>query len=135
VLQQESSSADATQEWAIYLAPSTIPGDGLGMFAGNKEYRTGDVVTDSDVMIPTFELEGHNNDNDQTGFTYVWDQYHWNANMFDGMEQEVNNIYISYIISGGTGAAINCRMNLLNVDDEEISRGLSTLMKLKWCKR
>jgi hypothetical protein len=124
VLPQESSSATtSTQECGVYLAPSTIPGAGLGMFAGNREYQKGDVVTDGDLMIPVFELDWHNGNVD---FPFLWDEYVWNAGMFDGMEQEVEDIDNMHVCSPGMGAAVNCMMNLVNVDDEDESYAVST---------
>ena len=50
----------AAKECGINLAPSTIPGAGLGMFAGNKAYAPGDIVTLGDLVIPAFEPDWHN---------------------------------------------------------------------------
>lgn len=47
-------------ECGMYLAESTIPGAGLGMFAGNREYKEEDIVTEGDLMVPIFELDWHN---------------------------------------------------------------------------
>ena len=57
----------------VYLAPSTIPGAGLGMFAG-RDYKRHDVVTQGDVVIPLSELDWHN------GFKlnfFLWEEYTW----------------------------------------------------------
>ena len=43
----------------IYLAESTIPHAGLGMFAG-KRYRQNEKVTDGDIVIPLLEVDWHN---------------------------------------------------------------------------
>ena len=61
-----SSTKDSTKnkkqykECGVYLAPSTIPGAGMGMFAGNKQYEKGDIVTEGDIVVPVFELDWHN---------------------------------------------------------------------------
>jgi hypothetical protein len=43
----------------VYLAPSTIPGAGLGLFAGHA-YEPNDVVTKGDIIISLSELDWHN---------------------------------------------------------------------------
>lgn len=55
-----------------YLAPSTIPGAGLGMFAGYN-FKRGETVTTGDAIIPIRDLAWHNNKGDD-GFsnTYLW---------------------------------------------------------------
>ena len=55
-----SGSVHQRKECGVYLAPSTIPGAGMGMFAGNKEYQEGDIVTLGDLVVPVFELDWHN---------------------------------------------------------------------------
>ena len=63
---ETTSTKDSTKkkkqykECGVYLAPSTIPGAGMGMFAGNKQYEKGDIVTEGDIVVPVFELDWHN---------------------------------------------------------------------------
>ena len=57
----------------VYLAPSTIPGAGLGMFAG-RDYKRHDIVTQGDIVIPLSEIDWHN------GFRlsfFLWEEYTW----------------------------------------------------------
>ena len=68
----------------VYLAPSTIPGAGLGLFAG-RAFDTNDIVTEGDIVIPLSELDWHN------GFQldfFLWEEYTWSASSFVGMEEE-----------------------------------------------
>lgn len=60
-------------ECGVYLAESTIPNSGLGMYAG-KDYYTNDVVTSGDIVIPlvTVEERKHNR--------FLWNEYIWEAN-------------------------------------------------------
>ena len=62
------------KECGLYLAPSTIPGAGMGMFAGNKQYNIGDLVTAGDLVVPVFELDWHNGkvENIHTSFSGVF---------------------------------------------------------------
>ena len=48
----------------IYLAESTIPGAGLGMFAGKRNYKKGEALTNGDLFVPMFELDWHNDGRD-----------------------------------------------------------------------
>ena len=48
------------KECGLYLAPSSIPGAGLGMYSGSKQYRVDELVSDSDLMIPNWDLDYHN---------------------------------------------------------------------------
>ena len=57
---KDSSKKKQYKECGVYLAPSTIPGAGMGMFAGNKQYEKGDIVTEGDIVVPVFELDWHN---------------------------------------------------------------------------
>lgn len=108
----------------VYFAPSTIPGAGMGMFAGHDTYHPGDIVTESDLVIPTLELEWHNDHDD---FPFLWDEYSWAASMFAGMDQEVENSQFVHGCSGGMGAAVNCRLNLVNTEDidDALTMGMS----------
>lgn len=47
-------------ECGIYLAQSTIPNAGLGMYAG-KDYAKDAKVTDGDIIVPLIEVDWNNN--------------------------------------------------------------------------
>jgi hypothetical protein len=77
---------------SVYLAPSTIPGAGLGMFAG-QAFKPRDVVTQGDIVIPLSELDWHN------GFElnfFLWEEYTWSSSSFIGMD-EVRQAYLKYV--------------------------------------
>lgn len=60
------------QECGVYLATSTIPGAGFGMFAG-RDYRNGEHIhTYGDIVIPTVDLHAHVGHQD---FPWLWDEY------------------------------------------------------------
>lgn len=96
----------------VYLAESTIPGAGLGMFAG-KSYAKEEKVTDGDIVIPLIEIDWHNGDED---WVFLWDDYQWAASEFVGMTQEVEGESIAGA-SPGIGAAINCILSLVNIEE------------------
>lgn len=54
----------------VYLAPSTIPGAGLGTFAG-KNFQKGDEVTPGDAVVPLRDINWHNGGEDHVN-TFLW---------------------------------------------------------------
>lgn len=92
------------------------------MFAGHASFEPGDVISDSDLMIPVFEIDWHNGHNH---FGFLWNEYVWSPSMFVGMDQEIEDMESMHACSGGFGAAVNCRLNLVNVEDTEDTFGLS----------
>jgi hypothetical protein len=75
-------------ECGLYLAPSTIPGAGLGMYAGSTEYKEGSLVSDSDIMVPTWDLDYHNG-NDK--YYHLWDEYTWSTSKSTYLGMEMKN--------------------------------------------
>jgi hypothetical protein len=108
----------------VYLAPSTIPGSGLGMFAGDHYYKEGATVTGGDTVIPIVEHEWNN------GFAevnFLWDEYTWNGNVYEHvMEDEGDDISAINVASPGVGAAANSYLSLANVEDVYIKIGRPT---------
>lgn len=43
----------------VYVAPSSIPGAGIGIFAGD-DFQKGDIVTPADSIIPIVDLAWNN---------------------------------------------------------------------------
>lgn len=104
----------APRECGVFLAESTIPHAGLGMYAG-KDYYTNDVVTSGDIMIPIFEMDKHNKYSRDSHY-FVWDDYIWDTADFLHMQgEEVKRDQIS-VASPGMGAAVNCRISMVNVE-------------------
>lgn len=115
--QEEADSVSSTttdnniqhQECGIYLAPSTIPGAGLGMFAG-RPFKEGDTVTTGDIVIPMVDWKHQNAHISVDQLTFQL--YYWLTFAFPGMPEESAD---SYAFSPGAGAALNCHFPLLNV--------------------
>jgi hypothetical protein len=66
-----AKSEEATK-CGIYLAPSSIPGAGLGMYAGDKTYEKGETVTFGDTVIPIVEFDW-NNEGFDSGYPFLWE--------------------------------------------------------------
>lgn len=65
----------------VWLAPSTITGAGLGLFAG-VSYDSGSRVLEGDLIVPIFDIDWHN-DNEEWNF--LWDDYTWSSSTFEEM--------------------------------------------------
>eukprot|EP00536_Pseudo-nitzschia_multiseries_P004418 jgi/Psemu1/318414/estExt_fgenesh1_pm.C_730015 len=125
-----SSSSDQGEKnedlCGMYLAPSTIPGAGMGVFAGHRDIPKGEhlLTNDGDLVVPVYEMTrnvGH------TKYSFLWEEYTWKASSYGGMNEEVDNVAHVKACSTGLGAAINCILPLVNVVDDYDNRkvGLS----------
>jgi hypothetical protein len=101
-------------ECDLYIAESTIPNSGLGIFAG-VEKRVGESVGNGDVCFPLIELSWYNgvdaNDADNDLFNpfedYVWDGI--TMGMGKEGDEEITALW------PGLDCAINCNIPLENV--------------------
>ena len=104
-----SSSADTTEKCGVYLAESTIPGAGLGMFAGQR-YELWDPVGPPDIVIPVNDYGLHH---PELGYETIFDYYGWKLHSFRHMA--VEGVEASVGFAPGAGAALNCLLPLANV--------------------
>jgi hypothetical protein len=70
-----AAAGAAADRCGLWLAPSTIPGAGLGMFAG-KEYDENDPIGPPDLVIPVVDYHAHNPENEDE---IIFDYYGWNT--------------------------------------------------------
>ena len=82
-----SSSCDSLKETCpsstecgVYLAQSTIPGAGMGIFAG-RNYKQNEFILDGDIVIPLVDMNWHNG---WDKFVFLWNDYVWSTE-FAGM--------------------------------------------------
>jgi hypothetical protein len=61
-------------ECETYMAPSTIPGAGMGLFAA-RDYAQDEYITSGDIVIPILDLQTHNEAIDTQ--MIVLQQYYW----------------------------------------------------------
>ena len=105
-----------TEQCGLYLAPSTIPGAGLGLFAG-IDFEAGEEVTPGDAMVPIRDMEWHNSVRDSSKY-FLWDEYIWSGSTFTGMVEPFSDIDGA---SFGIGALPNCFFPLINAEDDNNS--------------
>ena len=97
-------------ECGVWLAMSTIPNSGLGMFAG-KAFEEGDLLMDTgDHVVPIVDFQMNQGDD----VYLVWDEYTWNP---DVMRAESEGLSEVTVCSFGFGAAANSFLDFVNVDE------------------
>jgi hypothetical protein len=92
-------------ECGIWLALSSLPNTGMGMYAG-KEYKHGQPLQTplGDISIPITDIKIHNSD---PHFSYLWDSYVWGADPYNFafvIDQEAPYVEFAspgYVLSGG----------------------------------
>jgi hypothetical protein len=99
----------------VWLGMSTIPGAGLGMFAG-KDFQKGDLLLPvGDHVIPIVDLGR------RYSKFFLWDDYTWTSHSgFLGTTKM--GAKVVDVASPGIGAAVNSVMDFINVDQEDMSR-------------
>jgi hypothetical protein len=110
----------------IYLAPSSIPGSGLGMYAGDRVYEKNELVTLGDVTIPIIEYKWNTQKMGLKNESFIWDEYYWAGDLLHGGEDEGDKVDLIWFASPGVGAAANGYLTLTNVADDTIklNRGM-----------
>ena len=106
----------SAEQCGLYLAPSTIPGAGLGLFAG-IDFATGEEVTPGDAMVPIRDIDWHNSARESTKY-FLWDEYIWSGSTFKSMGEPFSEIDGA---SFGIGALPNCFFPLINAEDDNDS--------------
>jgi hypothetical protein len=109
----------ASPKCGIYLAPSSIPGAGLGMYAGDVTFATGDLVTPGDIVIPLSEYEWNNKGGPFADHIWMPNEYTWNGPVFPDMDEEADDPDEIMCMSPGVGAAANSYLTLVNIDYSE----------------
>jgi hypothetical protein len=96
----------------IWLAPSTIPGAGLGMFAGTHFDEGQDLQAVGDVVIPIVDMVEHQDGDDD--YTFLFDEYTWSAVSL-GLDHEGR--FEVNCISPGFGSAANSFLPIVNIEE------------------
>ena len=74
----ESPSPAVSLECGIWLAPSTIPGAGLGLYAGRHFQAEEQLQQSGDLTISIVDLRLHTRYGHEYE-SFLWDEYTWNA--------------------------------------------------------
>jgi hypothetical protein len=118
---QAASTSDNDNPCLLYLAQSTIPHAGLGMFTGTSLSEGQQIGRVGDIAFPTTDQDWHNSP--LGGFASKSEaDYHWPLTNYDwhakdiGMENEAEDISVTVT---GFGAAPNCHFRLLNAEEHQ----------------
>jgi hypothetical protein len=101
-------------ECDMYLAESTIPNAGLGLFT-TQPISIGDDVGNGDVAIMMTEVEWHNqkDDEEEDYFSDMTSNYVWDGKSFGFRNEVIGGIHVFW---PGINAAVNFNPFLVNVD-------------------
>ncbi|KAL7526358.1 hypothetical protein ACHAXR_004417, partial [Thalassiosira sp. AJA248-18] len=94
----------------LFLAESTIPNAGLGIYSG-VDLQPGEAVAEPDIVIPLHDAEWHSFAD--VDFFWLWRDYSWQTDQV-GMQYDV--VEGSAIVIG-TGCMPNCNFAVLNAHE------------------
>lgn len=123
------SPDDLDETCGIWVAISTLPNSGLGMYAG-KSYQPGELLPIRDHATPMFDVRIHHEDEDE--YPFLWEDYYWNGGGMTCIDQSglapVNDrtyhpscghySYSLWIASCGFGSTANSFMDFVNLEEE-----------------
>lgn len=114
------------EECGVWLAPSSIPGAGVGMYAG-RDFEKGEPLQPSgEIVVPDIDILQHQYELSQADkYFNLWDSYTWSGfGLLMSNEAHVE----AKVQSPGFGSAANSFLDLVNVDerrpDNSIPHGL-----------
>jgi hypothetical protein len=101
--------APVSSQCGVWLALSTLPGAGIGMFAGKTFEEGQDMMPAGDHIVPIVDLQLQH----ELAF-FLWDEYTW-----DCKHLRCNNLGVADVnaASPGFGAAANSFMDFVNVEE------------------
>jgi hypothetical protein len=112
-------NAEENLECGLWVAPSTIKGAGLGLFAGKdvKENQEFLPAGDGDLAVPIADFEIHNAHKmdlnvHHTNQSFLWNEYAWSANTLM-ISEGVTEVSFA---SEGFGSVANSFIPLCNVN-------------------
>jgi hypothetical protein len=101
-------------ECGIWMAPSTIVGAGLGMFAGREFKDQEEILPTGDSLVPIIDYRRHAEANSMEGQKFLWDEYTWSADALMALDEGHFDVNIA---SPGLGSAANSFLPIYNVDE------------------
>lgn len=81
------------EECGLYLAPSSIPGAGLGMYSGSKAYEKQELISDGDLMITQWDMDLNNGDDE---YYNLWNEYTWSGSKFTILNAKTSEIVLCW---------------------------------------
>ena len=110
LVSSDDNDIDIDIQCDLYIAESTIPNAGLGIFTA-KAREPGESVGNGDICIPQIDLDWHHGAENIDNFAdFVWD------GTVLGMGSEVGPFELVHAFCPGLDAAVNAHAALVNVD-------------------
>ena len=109
-----TKTTPSSSECGLYLAPSTIPGAGLGMFSAYPRSK-GETVGNEEVVLPLVEVSFYNGQQEDLFNPFI--HYYWKGKekALHGIVSEDRAGEVMALVPG-MEAAINCNLALINVE-------------------
>jgi hypothetical protein len=102
-----------TGECGLWVAPSTLPGAGFGLFAGRDFVAYENFQVTGDIVIPLVDLPYHTH-LDTHIYKVLYDEYTWGP---EGFLMHWDGHFVVKAASPGMGAVINSFYGLFNVQE------------------
>lgn len=106
----EACARQPPLDCGVWLAESTIPHAGIGMYAGRSYEVKEPLTATGDVAIPIVDINFYHG----SKFDFLWDAYTWGGSDLHAENEGIAEVNVA---SPGFGAAPNCFFELLNVDE------------------
>lgn len=108
---KKGGGEDDALECGVWLAPSTLEGAGIGMFAGRDFDLGQEMIAGGDSIVPISDITEHNVGKIYPG-NFLWQEYVWGVDAVNNREglSEISTA------SPGFGSAANSNLPLQNVD-------------------
>ena len=119
--------ADPSERCGLYLAPSTIPNAGLGVFTTRALQDGITIPMAGDLCIPVVDQHWHMGHEE---IFWPLKDYYWMGSVM-GMEQEVEGDDIEAYCPGALDCAVNCNLALINVGKSTPNYDTSGLHRMK----
>ncbi|KAL7557110.1 hypothetical protein ACA910_002359 [Epithemia clementina (nom. ined.)] len=108
----DNNNNNNDNQCGVYLAPSTIPGAGNGIFAGRFAAAGDASLLPPDLVVPVTDYVFHNHFHPVQDM-YRWFQHSWDGDTFQGVAQEAWNAHAQIM---GAGPPMNCHFALNNFE-------------------
>lgn len=102
-------------ECGVWLAPSTLPGAGLGMFAGKKFAQNQALIPTGESVIGVVDLVAHNGQRYYDEGSFLWHEYFWSGKILRLDREGLDEVQVA---SAGFGSAANSFLPILNVQEK-----------------
>lgn len=127
---EEGHAKEDEVECRVYLAPTTIPNAGFGIFAG-KNFQKDDLILYGDIAVPLDDMPfntGSPYKGELDGIHFPWGDYTWDTSIADGIifdyegvlkvpDQILENVELA---SFGLGAMPNCKFGFVNLHSSHL---------------